>query len=106
MFDLIKSNKRKKDFFGIWRWEVTLKELIGLSDTSRSFKKKKFTTYHFAKTDADVGIRRKITRLNILRIFILRERAMGGIVIWTSPVAHQTEISWNWKVNNDAPTLM
>ena len=48
---------------------------------ARALKKKKFTTYHFAKTDADVGIRRKITRLNILRIFILRERAMGGIVI-------------------------
>ena len=94
MFDLIKSNKRKK---------ITLKELIGLSNTGRSFKKKKFTIYHFAKRDADVGIHRKITRLNILRIFILCERAMGGIMIWTSLVAHQTEIFWNWKVNNDAP---
>ena len=48
----------------------------------------------------------KIVRLNILRIFILCERAMKGILIWTSPAAYQTEICWNWKVNNDTPSII
>lgn len=34
--------------------------------------KKIFLTYHFAKCDADEGIRRKIMRLNILHVFMLR----------------------------------